>query len=262
MLVCQQCNYEQQSGKFCGQCGGALAEQSRTENAKTNSETSEAEAAVATETTVAPVQQKKSFQTYVTFIVNLLKNPTRALKLNENQFGYGLITMAIYAFAYALANYFLANKMVKEMFGPLTSSLPFFDLTVPLFFFIILFTVGAFISTFAATKLMNNSSSIKNILAQFGGLLVPFMLINVAMILFGIVGMAKFTIGMTNLSLLFSVYFLPVLLAFHKGTELKGEQKVYFSLGAAALSMLISYIIIRLAILDFLDKFDHVYPWF
>ncbi len=253
MLICEQCNKEQETGKFCGQCGGKLVEKDAG---------MQHEPADAPQQTTTAVQQKNAFQAYFNFIQNVAKNPTQALKLDESQFGYGLITAAVFALAYALANYFLANKMVKDMLGPLMSSLPFFDITVPLLFFIVLFLAGAWASVFAASKLMNSSVSVKAMLAQFGGLLVPFMLINLAMILFGIAGMAKIMIGLTTISIVFSIYFLPMMLSFYNGMKANSGQKVYFSLGAAALSMLISYIIVRLAILDFLEKFDDIYPWF
>lgn len=265
MLVCQNCSHEQQSGKFCGQCGGPLVEKTaqNAESEQTERATNETASTIES----APTEQaqqasKNAFQSYVSFLGNQLKNPTRALSLNESHFGYGLITIAIYALAYALAIYFLANKLVKDMFGPFGSTLPFFDLTVPLLFYIALFLFGAIVGTFVAIKLMQNKSSFKKVIAQYGGLIIPFTIVNLTTILFGIAGMAKLTTGLTSLSLLFSLFFLPVLLAFHKGTKSQAEQKVYFSLGAAALSMLITYIIVRLAVLGFLDKFDHVFRWF
>lgn len=261
MLVCKQCNHEQESGKFCGQCGGPLVEQTEESAEQQEAHASRNETAAAAADTVQTEQRNNVFQSYLAFITNLIKNPTRALQLNENYFGYGLISISIFALAYALTYYFLANKITKEMFGPLTTSLPFIDITVPLFFFIILFIAGAVVSIFVAVKLLNNPSSVKNVIAQFGGLLVPFMVINVAMILFGIAGMLKFTVGTTGLTLMFAVYFLPILLVFAKGTESKSEQRVYFSLGASALSMFISYIIIRLAFLDYLDKLEHIFRW-
>ncbi len=273
MRVCQQCNNEQQSGNFCGQCGGTLIEgekaysgSERTADGETESEQAHQESAatVDAEQSTRMEQNKKALESYMTFVVNHLKNPTRALKLNESKFVYGLITMVLFSFAYALSIYFLANKIVKEMFGRMASSLPFIDLTFPLLFFIILFVAGASISIVAAVKLMNDSSSIKLIISQFGGLLVPFAVVNVATLIFALAGATKFTIVITSLSLIFAIILLPMLLAFEKGSKQSGpdNQKVYFSLGTAGLSMLISYIIIRLAVADFLDKFDHVLYWF
>lgn len=271
MLVCKQCNFEQQSGKFCGQCGSPLVEQTeQTVEQKAqekqvqeaqNVESASSETTAAAAGSAQTVQRKNVLQAYVSFIGSVIKNPTRALQLNDHYFGYALATIAIYAFAYALTNYFLTNKMTKDMFGPLPASLPFIDFTVPLFFYIILFIAGALASIFAAVKFMGSLSSVKQIIAQYGGLLIPFMAINVVMILFGAVGMIKFTIGMTILSLIFSLYFLPAVHVFQKGMESKSEQRVYFSLAAAAVSMLISYIIIRLVFLEHLEKLDHIFRW-
>ena len=267
MLVCKQCNVEQQSGKCCGQCGSPLVEQTeQTVEQKAqekqvqeaqNVESASSETTAAAAGSAQTVQRKNVLQAYVSFIGSVIKNPTRALQLNDHYFGYALATIAIYAFAYALTNYFLTNKMTKDMFGPLPASLPFIDFTVPLFFYI----AGALASIFAAGKFMGSPSSVKQIIAQYGGLLIPFMAINVVMILFGAVGMIKFTIGMTILSLIFSLYFLPAVHVFQKGMESKSEQRVYFSLAAAAVSMLISYIIIRLVFLEHLEKLDHIFRW-
>jgi len=272
MLVCKQCNFEQQSGKFCGQCGSPLVEQTeqaaeQTVNEKQvpeevqNVESASSEEAAAAADSVQTVQRKNVLKAYVSFIGNVIKNPTRAFQLNDHHFGYALATIAIYALAYALANYFLANKMEKDMYGSLSTSLPFIDITVPLFFYILLFIAGALVSIFAAVKFMGNPASVKQIIVQFGGLLIPFMAINVVMILFGAAGMMKFTVGMTGLSLIFSLYFLPAVHVFQKGMESNSEQRVYLSLAAAAVSMLISYIIIRLAFLEHLENIDQIYYW-
>lgn len=273
MRVCQNCNNEQQSGNFCGRCGGPLVEGEKasagsesTEEGATGSEQAHKESAatVDAEQSTRMEQNKKALESYMTFVVNHLKNPTQALKLNENKFVYGFITMALFSFAYALSIYFLANKLVKDMFGRMASSLPFIDLTFPLLFFILLFVAGACISIIVAVKLMNDSSSMKLIISQFGGLLVPFAVVNVATVILALAGAEKFTIVLTSLSLIFVIILLPLLLVFEKGSKQSGpdNQKVYFSLGATGLSMLITYIIVRLAVADFLDKFDHVLYWF
>src|SRR5690625_1412615 len=150
MLVCNQCNNEQETGKFCGACGGSLQ--------LDGGETAAPSANQAAATTTAQPQTQQTTETiknglseYWNYFLNLIKNPTKAFQLNESHFINGLINIGLFAVAFSLGVYFYANSLAKKavsttagFFGvsdvsTAAVSLPFFSINSRLVFIMALY---------------------------------------------------------------------------------------------------------------------------
>ncbi|RBP02511.1 hypothetical protein [Rossellomorea aquimaris] len=270
MMKCSSCLNEQDSGKFCGKCGAGLTE---TGNHPLPSAYTEVAAA---SQTVAPepvnvnenvVKAKESVSKYWNYALQILKKPADALKNGESQFLNGIITIAIMVIASSLSIYFLANKYYKAMFGGLGSllseggmggqSLPFFNITSTLSLFALLFIVGALISVFVAAKFMLEGFTIKELLAQFGGVLVPFAALNVVAIVFGLMGSIQLTLILTGISLFYTIVVMPAIVVYDRAMKSgKSLNRIYWALGASAISVFITYLIIRISVMDFINEID------
>lgn len=277
MLKCSTCNAEQDSGKFCGVCGGHLE---AIESGEDFSQQIEDEQAATTQS--IPVQpdvpqaheqpisapQQNSFEIqkelgqYWTYVLDLLKNPTKGLQLGESQFIYGIINLALYVITFSLSIYTLFNTIFKNTFGLLSDIGMFGDIFnavsgVPksLPFGTIVFQTGtrgiiliiiAFASLFVFSKLMTNRISFKGLVAQYGGVITPLLALNILAIFIGLLGSASLSSTLIIFSIIFTMIITPALIVFEKGAHLTNlTQKVYFGFGASAVALIGLYLVIK-----------------
>lgn len=268
MLICSNCNNEQESGKFCGVCGGALqAAQSQPGNPPvqpTPVNTPEGQVAATTTTTAEPQTQqttekiKNVLSQYWAYFLNVIKNPTSAFQLNESHFINGIITMVLYILTFSLSIYFIANSLMRATFGGLyDQSLPFFLINSRLVFLAILAIALTFGSAMAMTKIAKSRDAFKTILAQYGGLIVPFTALNVIAILGGLVGSPFLTFIPLTISFTVIFSFVPVLFVFEKASTIDMQgQKIYLSLATLFLIAIGTYIIGEIAVFNLIDDLD------
>ncbi|MCA1055203.1 hypothetical protein LCM10_09405 [Rossellomorea aquimaris] len=270
MMTCPSCLNEQNGGKFCGKCGTNLVETEGQPQPAAHAETAATAQTAPVNTNENMQKAKEGVSKYWNYALGVLKNPSKALASNESQFLNGIITIAIFVVALSLSIYFLANKYYKEMFGGIGSlfsgdgmeaqSLPFFQMNSALVMFALLFILGAIVSVFLAAKLMSEAFTVKTVLARFGGVLVPLAAMNVLAMLFGLMGSIKFTLLFTGVSLLIAIVLMPTLVVYDRAVKSQRATKgVYWSLGASAVSVLITYFIIRTSVLDFMDEFESLF---
>ncbi|MGD6803418.1 hypothetical protein ACQCVK_12435 [Rossellomorea vietnamensis] len=268
MIICSECNHQQEAGKFCGSCGADLS--TAVESPIQPSAQREVAAASHTQQPVYNnenlTKAKEGVSKYWSFALNVLKSPSAALTGYETHFVNGLITIAVYVAAFALSLYFLANKLYKTMMGGFgnffgegmgAQSLPFFDIAFALFMFALLFVAGAILSSFAAIKMMSEPLSFKGIIGQFGSVIIPFAAMNVIALIFGLAGSVQLTLLFTGLSLIFTIFIMPAIVVYDRSIKSgKSVNSVYLSIGASAMSMLIVYLVVRTSVMSFLEEMN------
>lgn len=279
MLVCQNCNNQQDDGKFCGVCGGAVEEMvASTEQPNENVEqvagndpvnesieqesvnVSASQGAATVETQAQPTAEaiKSGLSNYWSYFINLIKNPSRAFQTGENQFINGLITLGLYALLFSLSLYFLANTVMNTFGGWYSDeSIPFFSVVSRLFIFAIIILGITFGSAFAMIKIAKNHESFKTIITQYGSVIVPFTALNVIAMLGGLIGSIQLTMYSLLLSVLFTVTFIPVLFVYEKVSAIsKNGQKIYLSLATIIMISLISFILGDALLMNLLESID------
>lgn len=270
MLVCANCNHEQEPGKFCEACGHPMDtyQTSNSSNQSGNNiqqggAANQQQASATTESVQSNGQQveavKETLNNYWSYFINLLKNPTRAFALNENQFVNGLITIGLYIVLFSLGLYFYANS-VGNMFG---GSVPF-TITFRLIFLKIIVLAIAFFAAFAMVKISKHPDSFKTSLTQFGSLLVPFTLLYVLGLIGGIIGSLFLTFAPILISLIFSIAFIPILFVYEKASQVNQQgQNIYLSLATALIMVVAFYIFGEAMISNMIGEFqDRMNPFF
>ncbi|WP_087974145.1 hypothetical protein [Oceanobacillus rekensis] len=260
MNKCFKCNHEQDSGKFCELCGTTMGSDVPA-GVQVKQETA---ASVASN---VPIQQsnidaKTALKDFGAYFMRLLKNPSAALSSNENLFLNGLINIAIYVIALAIGLYLLINSVSKAAMGfgsmlgsDMNVTIPFFAIVFRVIFITLIFIAISWVSTLAMSKLGKSTVTSKELIAQFGGLLTPFIAINILGLLAGLAGSIPTTLTLMSLSLFFVTFILPVVLVSEK-VKNTSNQKVYIALGSSALAMFISYIIIRSIIFGMIEDLE------
>jgi len=277
MLVCNQCNNEQETGKFCGACGGSL----QLDDGETPASQPVQQTTAAAATTTAQPQTQQTTETiknglseYWNYFLNLIKNPTRAFQLDESHFINGLINIALFAVAFSLSVYFYVNSLAKKavsttagLFGvsdvsTAAVSLPFFSINSRLVFIMALYLLVSFGSAFVITKIGKSDDSFKTFLSQYGGLTVPFAALNIIAILTGLMGIDLLTVFLLGLSGTITLVFVPVLYVFEKLSALNvNGQRVYLSLSTLVLISIGSAIVGLMMVVNFLSDISRVSPF-
>lgn len=277
MLQCPKCHAEQETGKFCGVCGEPLQPLNNNEHfssAETGTHTESSANNVPIEnhqntyqetaaTTAQPQNQtmetvKTVTTNYGNYFLELLKNPTKAFKLGENDFVNGIITLILYAITFSLSIYFLANSLTKRisnLFGADSDKLPFFELNSRIVLFVIIFTAVSLISMFIMTKIAHNEVSPKLLIAQYGGFAVPFTTLNILAIITGLAASYILTPVLLAISSSLLLSYIPVLFVYEKVNQVNRQgQTLYISIGTLLIIGLINYIIVKIMLNDLFDK--------
>ncbi len=93
------------------------------------------------------------------------------------------------------------------------------SITSSLFMFSLIYIVGALISVFLAAKFLSEGFTLKELLAQFGGVLVPFSSLKVLAILSGLMGSVQLTYILTGITLLYAIVIMPAIVVYDRATK-------------------------------------------
>lgn len=267
-MICVHCQYEQEAGNYCNVCGTPFYDSLMAPEDQPVYEVLEA---VEPRSNTRSERHQKDKVTFSTYVKEHLKQPGKGFAAGEDFFRYGLMVIVFYMFAFALSFYFLANKLYTMMMGGLATlftetgyqqSLPFLNLTSTILFFIALFVISTLFCLYIAAKWMGEGLSVRLLVAQYGSVILPFTLVNIVALGFGLAGAGGLTLFTTGLSLFFIIAIMPALLMYHRGMRSSRTLNiVYWSIGTTGASMLVSYLIVRYFIVDFVKQLHDVAPF-
>ncbi|TGB01673.1 hypothetical protein [Halobacillus salinus] len=267
-MICVHCQYEQEAGNYCNVCGTPFYDSLMVPE---DGPVYEVLDAAEPRSEFRSTRHEKDKIPFSTYLKEHLKQPGKGFAAEEDMFTYGLMVIVFYMFAFALSFYFLANKLYTIMLGGLATlftetgyqqSLPFLNLTSTILFFIALFTFSTLFCLYVAAKWMGEGLSVRLLVAQFGSVILPFTLVNILALCFGLAGAGGLTLFTTGVSLFFLIAIMPALLIYHRGMRSSRTLNiVYWSIGTTGASMLISYLIIRYFIIDFVKQLQDVAPF-
>ncbi|WP_345242204.1 DUF6574 domain-containing protein [Pontibacillus salipaludis] len=263
-MICTNCNHEQESGKFCGNCGFELSA-GDAPSTPVNQPVPTPAPATTTAAQAAPpppnenVERAKAFSRgYFQEVMRYVKQPNQAFSASESQFGHGLLTIGLYLVLFALTIYIAINNYYKSSVGGFfeDSSIPFFNTVVPLAGNLFLVIAGSALSMFVIQLIIQNGQKFKTFTARYGSLLTPFMMLNALSMILAIVGMIEFALILLVLSITIVINFLPPLAIYHYSqASSKSNQSIYWALVAAGASSLISAVIIATRLIMFIEEF-------
>lgn len=291
MLHCPNCRREQEQGKFCGNCGTALETKERAqpteqyvegdeqvvptetspEVAQTTSSAQQEVGATQASTQAQhhPGSSSSDMQTglkkYWDYSLNLLKRPGDALYIGEEKFIYSLVNIGLYALTFALIIYSLVNKQLGDFTDIISGLLgkvifyTFLTLVVSLFLLLVCLLI--------AEKISVKKLSFKIILAQYGSLLIPFLYVHVAILLFSFVGASLVTIVLLNFSLFIVFLLLPGVYIYDKTIFYQSTpHNIYTAIGTVLLVIVMFFIVTVVfgmsALENMLDFIDNMYYYF
>lgn len=266
MLVCSNCNHRQEDGKFCSVCGGPLVEQTQTtEQVQVNQNVTPSNDQVQNTTNAqqqpnqAVENVKKELSNYWGYFTDFLKNPTKALNTSEQNFLNGLITLVLYLVTFSLSMYFLINGLYKDVasiFGYYDESAPFFEVFFRVLFYIALLVLSGLVAAFIMLKVAKINFNINSLIAQFGSLSVPFVVVNLVAILTALAGAGELTVYLLLLPYSILVSFTPGVLVFEKATQVDvNGQRYYYAVGTVVITAVLTYFIVDFIVSDFLNKY-------
>lgn len=110
----------------------------------------------------------------------------------------------------------------------------------------------AFISVFLVSKFMTEGFKIKELLGQFGSILIPFIALNVVSM-----GSIQLTLTLTGVSLFYTIAILAPIVVYNRAMKSeKSLNKFYWATGASAASIFFAYLIVRMSVLDFMSDIE------
>ncbi|MEC5423230.1 Yip1 family protein [Virgibacillus sp. C22-A2] len=214
-MKCEKCGFEQEVGKFCGQCGAPIPKEEtnkeqfsrreevpgqntgetvHTEHLATTDHTysNQTQPSVGEQTNTDAMEKvKHTSKDYWAFFKEYLKHPSRIFTNREESFKNGLISMAIVAFMMAVSSAMLYGSFMDMAYyynGP--SGLSIFGYT--LVFIAVSMVIILFI-LFLVNQLFGTAYSFKEMTSVYGAHLVPVIIVIAAAFL--LILLKSFTIG-------------------------------------------------------------------
>lgn len=258
-MICKICGHENADGKFCERCGAKLGPEIEEVSVNESNETSGRQDSTvassfygdirtlhqepaagnsphvftppqsqssATETAENEPEQpnpylesaKQNSKIYFDYFVKGLKNPlTMAQKTGSEQLLNGIISMAIFVILIPFSFYLSIGSSRNYLF-----SSPFLDIFLKPVFWLALFMFLVAVYTFGAVKLSTNPKvDLKEIIARFGTLLVPFIAIAIVAFFFMFMGSGIGSIFLT-IALIGGIFTIPVLITMSYRREALG----------------------------------------
>lgn len=211
--------------------------------------------------THSTAEAKAAVKSYWAYSVELLKNPSKALQHQQDKFTYGLINLGLYALTFALIIFAVMRRASKDAMGysgfggfsdeyGITSEVnsiifqtSFYTLIGIAFMLAVLM-----VSLLAVEKVMVKRLTFKDIVAQYGGLIVPFVYLQAAVFLFSFIGTRFVTFSLMFLSIAFVMYILAGLYMYEKVNYYQSSsQKVYTFVGTIVFVTIV-YTVVSLVI--------------
>ena len=255
MQHCPACQHEQTSGNFCENCGTPFSEQQSVNEIHKQREQI---AATATTTDQSQVKADSAAQRYINEFTTILKDPTVTMKRTDQQFLLGLTTLVLFALLFALGTYFWLNSAYKEYldsWGYHIDSLPFFEITSRSFVGNALLLGAGLLATVIPLALTQKKVNAVTIMAQYGLLAVPLVIVGIVSMLAGLSGGETFPIIMLTAPILLFISVIPILIITHHLTKQNG-QFVYASFFSIVLVSLMTYFLVDHYFLSFLEYID------
>lgn len=235
-MKCTNCNHEQAAGKFCGKCGSVLEAHSAGAGQSSISESATEKAAPSMYTATPssagapPYQQpaepnqhvvkvKETSKQYWSYFLQYVKNPSSILAHSSANFTNSLITIAIFALIFSLAVHKNLSLVIApfedfgSVFSDSSSMMPsFFSVLIGSILTIGIIFLLSIACLYAVNKFMGPNIPFRNIVTNFGTLLIPSMvLLLVAYLLLLIeslvIGNSLFVLAVT-----YSIFVMPLFL--------------------------------------------------
>lgn len=250
-MICNSCQQETESGKFCTKCGAPLQVENEQEPAAAEEPIVQQDEQQSAPTQPVPpaqpaqqqVQQTNDFaektkeigSNFGTFFMNGLKKPSSAKDVNAPQFISGIIMVAIFSLVISLEG-FISTKKYRDDIGASTD-ISFADyLAVPFLKYVVLFAIIIAL-TYVATLTAQQNLNIQGVVAKYGAYLVPFLLLYVVSIVLDLIDMTGLPFSAVHsIAMLGPVLILPVLVLSEKAV--KGFDYIY----TAIVLVLLTYI--------------------
>lgn len=277
MKECPTCSHTQDTGKFCGKCGTELVAKQQQEEVEQHTkepfviQDKDIEvAATITEAVSEHHQQKEesALKTHATnfwqYTLMLLKNPATSFNQTDRQYPYGIIHFILFALSFSIALYYTMDVAYRLSLGLfMGGELPFLPIVIRATLILLLLFATTVIGTFLLEKIMTKQMSFKGVLVQYGGLLVPFILVQCVTIVTALAGFITLTIIFLVGSLCFTLLILPGILLYEQTSkQKKGNQRVYFGFATIATMAFLLYVVIRTTVLRYLEYIEDFIDYF
>lgn len=218
-MKCPNCGQEVDEGLFCFNCGNSLKDVMGEDD---------------DQPTGNPPSSETLKTSYGQFFMAHVKQPSSAKMLNDEGFVHGIITMGLFALITSL---FMFISLNHPMFG----NVPFFQFFVMPFlgFFAMQLVVAG--ATFGGLYISKADASFKTAAAQFGGYVIPFLLIYLFGLLLGMMQLNTLSVIAGLIGTLGALFVIP---AFILKEQLPEEPDrsidfIYLLFGIYALSFLV-----------------------
>ncbi|MBD8025652.1 hypothetical protein H9636_03185 [Ureibacillus sp. Re31] len=199
MKKCLSCNNVQETGNFCGKCGGnqfeIIQNDDNASNVSTNSELYKAnkESAVTSvnndqnyhsknpsQPNIQVEKVKEKSRAYFSHFVSYLKKPSLIFSNGQQEFVNSMITIVTFSLILSLSIYLLINNITKSIFGDYRSmfdtsivSPPFFSIFFSAFIFCLISIAIVILSLFIILKIFGPEKSVKEIVSYLGVHSIP-----------------------------------------------------------------------------------------
>ena len=121
----------------------------------------------------------------------------------------------------------------------------------------LVFIAISFLSAFIMIKIAKNKQDFKTLIAQYGGLLVPFTLLHAISLIGGMISSLTLTFIPLFISLILSITFLPVIFVYEKVAIVRpNNQKVYLSLATVIVMSILFYIVGEAFLMNMIEEFE------
>lgn len=222
-MKCPNCGQEVDEELFCFNCGTSLK--------KAMDETEEGLSPL--DKPADESSKSTSLNGYAQYLLTYFKQPSNAKNLNEEGFIYGMITMGLFGFMVSLFVFISLNH-------PLFGNVPFFQFFVmPLLaiFAMQLVVAGA---VYGALYMMKADVSLKAVFAQFGGYVIPFLIIYLAGFLLSMLDLNTLSVIFSLIGTLGALFVIPALILKEElpKERVQSVDFVYLLFGIYALSFI------------------------
>lgn len=152
---------------------------------------------------------KQNSKVYFDYFVKGLKSPLAVThKTGSEQLLNGIISMVIFAILFPLMIYLSVGSEARNFF----SSSPFVDFALKPAFWLAVFMLLIAVYTFGAVKISTNpKADLKEIIARFGTMLIPFIVISLIAFLFILMG-SSIGGAFLSIALVGGIFTIPALI--------------------------------------------------
>lgn len=238
MQICPNCKQETEPGKFCTNCGAQLPTEeiaASSDPAATPLASEGSASAAPGETPAKPnaavETAKEAAANFGGFFMELLKKPSTARNVKENEWISGIITVALLSLLFSLGTYL---SLSSSYFSP-----SFTDAFLIPFLQILLFFAISIAVTYGGAKLASKPGSIQEMAAKTGAFLVPFLALSVIAVLLLLVELTMLGGLFITISLLAPIVLIPSYILLDKPGE--GFDSIYILIGVYAVNLIVFF---------------------